>query len=186
MLTSKVYISRPEQSVSDWSNLPLDRSNLSSFLKIEGTFRELVEICQKESFGEDIQRLKKGKSLHSSSHLFQLRPFSGPDNMLRLVGRTGHVKLSYDAIHPPILPNKHSLTEKFIQILHNDLHHVGTDYLFVKINQHFWIDRGREAVKKIRRLCPVCFRERATPASQLMGDLPSISDWILIHHRSPM
>ncbi len=66
---SKVYISRLQQSVSDWSNLPLDRSNLSSFLKLEGTFRELVKRCQKESFGEDIQRLKNGKSLHSSSHL---------------------------------------------------------------------------------------------------------------------
>jgi hypothetical protein len=51
MRTSKVYTSRLEQSVSDWSNLPLDRSNLSSFLKLEGTFRELAKRCQKESFG---------------------------------------------------------------------------------------------------------------------------------------
>jgi hypothetical protein len=108
-----------------------------------------------------------------SSHLLQLRPFLGPENLLRLGGRTGHAKLPFNAIHPPILPSKHPLTEKLIQILHDDLHHVGTDYLFAKINQHFWIVRGREATKKIRRLCPVCIRERATPASQLMGDLPS-------------
>jgi hypothetical protein len=38
MRTSKFYISGLEQSMSDWSNLPLDRSNLSSFLKLEGPF----------------------------------------------------------------------------------------------------------------------------------------------------
>lgn len=31
MRTSRIYISRLEQSVSDWSNFPLDRSNLLSF-----------------------------------------------------------------------------------------------------------------------------------------------------------
>jgi hypothetical protein len=131
MRTSKVYVSRLEQSESNWSNLPLDRSNLSSFLKQEGTFRER---CQNESLGEDNQCLKNGKSLHSSSHLLQLRPFLGPENLLRLGGRTGHAKLPFNAIHPPILPSKHPLTEKLIQILHDDLHHVGTDYLFAKIN----------------------------------------------------
>ena len=174
MRTSKTYISRLEQSVSDWSYIPLDRSNLSSFLKLEGSFQELVERCQKENFSEDIQRLKNGKSLHSSSHLLQLRPFLGPDNLLRVGGRTGHAKLPYDTIHPPILPSKHPLTEKLIEILHEDLHHVGTDYLLAKVNQHFWIIREREAVKKIRRLCSVCIRERATPASQLIGNLPFV------------
>jgi hypothetical protein len=93
MRTSKVYTSRLEQSVSDWSNISLNRSNLSAFLKLEGTFRELVKRCQKESFGEDIQRSKNGKGLHSSSHLLQLRPFLGQDNLLRLSGRRAHAKL---------------------------------------------------------------------------------------------
>jgi hypothetical protein len=44
MRTSKVYTSRLEQSVSDWSNLPLDRSNLSSFLKLPANLWEIYPL----------------------------------------------------------------------------------------------------------------------------------------------
>jgi hypothetical protein len=117
--------------------------------------------------------LKKRKAIRSTSHLFQLSPFLGPDNLLRLGGRIGHAKLPYDSIHPPILPSKHPLTERLIAVLHEHTHHAGTNFLLAKINQHFWIVRGRETVKKIRQTCPVCIRERGAPVGQLMGDLPA-------------
>jgi hypothetical protein len=72
----------------------------------------------------------------------------GEDGLLRL-----GAKLPYDVRHPPLLPNKHLLTERVARVLHDQMHHAGTDYLFSKLCQHFWIIRGRELVKKTRRLC---------------------------------
>jgi|LakMenEpi03Aug12_release.lakeMendotaPanAssembly.Ray.scaffolds.fasta_scaffold241056_3 hypothetical protein len=98
----------------------------------------------------------------------------GGDGLIFLGGRIGRAKLPYNARHPPLLPNKHLLTEKDVRVLHDQMHHEsGTDYLFSKPCQHFWIIRGRELVKKTRRLCLQCIKERAAPATQMMGDLPA-------------
>jgi hypothetical protein len=61
------------------------------------------------------------------------------------------------------------------------MHHAGTDYLFAKLSQHFWIILGRELVKKVRRMCRTCIKEWAVPADKLMGDLPAMR----LHSYSP-
>ncbi|XP_045023365.1 uncharacterized protein LOC123467557 [Daphnia magna] len=160
--------------VYDWSDLPIDKTNFSSFLKLDDKARSLLKRCQQEVYGEEIQLLEKGKPLHKSSPILSLHPTLGDDGLLRLGGRIGRAKLPYDVLHPPLLPGRHPLTERIIHIFHDETHYAGTDYLFSQISQHFWIVKGREVVKKIRRLCPVCIRGRAAPAGQLMGDLPYV------------
>ncbi|XP_057368275.1 uncharacterized protein LOC130689291 [Daphnia carinata] len=169
----KQYHVRAASDPFDWSEFQLDKTNLSSFLKLEGDALELVKRCQMEAFFDEIQSLQRGKPLPSASHLLSLSPTIGEDGLLRLGGRIERSKLPYDNRHPPLLPNKHPLTEKIVKIVHEEMHHAGTDYLFAKLCQHFWIIRGREVAKKIRRLCPSCIRERAVPAAQMMGDLPA-------------
>jgi hypothetical protein len=61
------------------------------------------------------------------------------DGLLRLGGRIGRAELPYDACHPPLLLNKHLLTERVVRILHEQMQHAGTDYLVAKLCQHFWI-----------------------------------------------
>jgi hypothetical protein len=89
-------------------------------------------------------------------------------------GRIDRAKQLYDARHPPLLPSKHSHTEKIVEVVHGQMHHAGTHYLFAKLCQHFLIIRGQELVKKVRRMCPTCIKKRAVPAAQLMGDLPAV------------
>ena len=101
-----------------------------------------------------------------------LAPILAADGVLRLGGRAGRAKLPYDQLHPPLLPGNHPFTEKIIRAFHKYLKHVGTDFLLTYIRQHFWITRGREAVKRVRRDCAICRRNRAKPGEQLMGDLP--------------
>ncbi len=47
-------------------------------------FRHLVRACQREEFGEDIDRLTKERPLNRSSKLIQLSPFLYKYNVLRL------------------------------------------------------------------------------------------------------
>ncbi|XP_032784829.2 uncharacterized protein LOC116922564 [Daphnia magna] len=171
---TKQYHIRDAADPFDWSEFKLDQSNISSFLKLEGEGLEFVRRCQTEAFFKDIQHLQRGKALPSSSHLLALSPTIGEDGLLRLGGRIGRSKLPYDNHHPPLLPGKHPLTQRLVQVLHEEMHHAGTDYLFAKLCQHFWIIRGREVAKKTRRLCQFCIRERAAPAGQMMGDLPTV------------
>jgi hypothetical protein len=103
----------------DWSDFHLDQTNLSSFLKLDDSALKFVKQCQMETFADDIYRLKSGKALRPSSHLLALSPTLGEDGLLRLGGRIGRAKLPYDARHPPLLPNKHLLTERFVRVLHD-------------------------------------------------------------------
>jgi len=97
----------------------------------------------------------------------------GNDGLLRLGGRIGRAALPYDNIHPPLLSGRHPFAVKIIQAMHERLRHVGTNFVLTHIRQHIWIVGGREAVKKIKRTCPYCIRQRAQPAVQQMADLPS-------------
>ena len=42
------------------------------------------------------------------------------------------------------------------------------------LRQHFWITKGRMFCRKIVHSCVKCFRMQAVPASQLMGNLPTL------------
>ncbi len=140
--------------------------------KLEEKYLLLVRSCQSEVYGEELRRLQKGKHLHSTSSLLALAPILADDGVLRLGGRAGRAKLPYYQLHPPLLPGNHPFTEKIIRAFHEYLKHVDTEFLLIYIRQHFWITRGREAVKRVRRDCTICRRNRAKPGEQLMGDLP--------------
>ena len=125
-----------------------------------------------------MHRLKKSQRLHFTSSLLALAPVLDPGAVLWIGGRAVSVKLPYDELHPPLLPGSHPYTEKIIRTFHEHLKNVGTDSLLTHIRQHFWITSGREAVKRIRRNCTICRRNRVQPGEQLMEDLPdSRLDW---------
>ncbi|XP_045022777.1 uncharacterized protein LOC116935689 [Daphnia magna] len=157
----------------DWSKLKIDSSNLSSCLKMECPYQELVRRCQEEESNEEIQQLHRNRPLSRTSRLQQLSPFLDSDGILRLGGRIRRARLPYDILHPPILPGKHVLAEAIIIAIHNEEHHVGTDFLHSKARQHFWILQGKELAKKIRFKCSTCIKTRAKLATQKMGDLPA-------------
>ncbi len=45
----------------DWSEFRLDQTNISFFLKLDGSALKFVKQCQMEAFADDIYRLKLGK-----------------------------------------------------------------------------------------------------------------------------
>ena len=140
-------------------------------MRIKRHVFNLIQQCQEESFADELRLLRKNKPLYSTLHLLALEPILGDDGLLRLGGRIGRARLPYDQLHPPFLPGRHPLSEKIIRAFHESLKHVGADFLLSYIRQHFWITKWRELVKKIRRDCVVCRRNRALPGEQMMADL---------------
>ena len=156
---------------TDWSKVHLSQEDIPALCRLKDDFLDLIKKCQAESFGEDLRRLQNKKSLYSTSSILALAPILNEDGLLRLGGRAGRAKLPYDQLHPPLLSGQHPLAEKIVKAFHENLKHVGTDFLLSYIRQHFWITRGRELVKKVRRDCVVCRRNRAQPCEQMMADL---------------
>ena len=92
--------------------------------------------------------------------------------LLRVGGRITHADLPYDNKHPVILSSKHPLTDGIIKGFHWLHLHMRTDMILSQLRQHYWIIRGREAVKRIGRKCEVCIKERTKTSYQRMADLP--------------
>ncbi|KZS18189.1 Uncharacterized protein APZ42_015704 [Daphnia magna] len=166
--------SRPsmdEDQGRDWSKVQITLRDIPQLCALEKKFLSLVRQCQEESFAEELNRLRKKKALISTSSLLALAPIMSEDGLLRLGGRAGRARLPYNQLHPPFLPGRHPFTEKIVVAFHQSLNHVGTDFLLSYIRQHFWVTKGREVVKKIRRDSVICRRNRAQPGEQIMADL---------------
>ncbi len=148
-------ISAAQTIKTDWTNVQILESDVPQLCGLKDKFFNLIQQCQKESFADELRRLRKNKMLHSTSHLLALAPILGDDGLLRLGGRIGRARLPYDQLHPLFLPGRHPLSEKIVRAFHESLKHVGTDFLLSYIRQNFWVTKGRELVKKIRRDCVV-------------------------------
>lgn len=170
--TAHAHISVSNQHEFDWKTVGLTVDDLAIFVQLQGKHRDLVKRAQNEAYKEELERLGAGKDLRPSSSLLGLTPFLDSDGLLRLGGRISRCRLPYDRLHPIILPGSHPLSKKLIMAFHEQLRHAGTDFVLSHIRQHVWITGGREAVKKVRRICRYCLLQRGKPDSQLMGSLP--------------
>lgn len=157
---------------TDWEKVTFSRTDLPALATMKDNVRDLIRRCQEEVYSREIARLKKGQDLDQSSSLLALAPFLGDDGLVRLGHRGRKARLPHDRLHPPLMPGNHLLTRKIISALHQELRHVGTDFLLSQLQQYVWATGGREAVKRVRRECTTCRRERSKPGVQQMGELP--------------
>ncbi len=86
-----------------------------------------------------------------SSRLVALAPEMDPSNsLIRVGGRLRRVAdLADSVVHPVVLNSKHPVTHLIIHHYDNQLHHPGSERLFAEIRRHYWILRGREAVRQV-------------------------------------
>ena len=159
------------QVTFDWNAVTLADSTIQQLVQLSTATMELVRRCQEEAFADDLVRLRAGKRLLLSSRLQPFTPFLDDHGILRMGGRLRKAALPYDNRHPVLMPGRHPLSRKIVELFHHQLHHAGTDYVLTHVRQHFWIMAGRELVKCIRRDCLRCRRHHARPLTQLMADL---------------
>ncbi|XP_046387356.1 uncharacterized protein LOC124156925 [Ischnura elegans] len=132
----------------------------------------LVYMVQRQSFAKEISQLEKAGILPKKSALVKLSPFV-KERLLRVGGRIKHSLLSDDEKHPLILPSKHPFTELIIEDCHKATLHGGVQLTLTTLRTQYWIVKGRQIVKTIIHRCLNCQRYRATPAYQIMGNLPA-------------
>ena len=132
-----------------------------------------VKTAQNLYFQEEIKSISRNRTVSSKSCLIRLNPFLDATGLLRVGGRLRHSILHPDEAHPMILPRESHLSQLVVWSAHHTTLHGGTQLTLSYVRQRFWIVRGRQLVRSTIFKCLRCWRLRATPTSQLMGDLPS-------------
>ena len=141
-------------------------------MELREALMNLVRQCQRDAFVEELKSLKKTKSVGRCSKLLPLTPYLDKVGVIRDGGRLDRARLPYEVRHHVILPRKHRLSELIIESYHHMENHGGVDHVLAAIRQKFWIIHGRQEVKRLKRECIQCKKERMKLSSQLQSELP--------------
>ena len=133
--------------------------------------RDILRVAQNISFPNEMQSLTSEKDIKKSSHIKSLCPILS-DGLIRVGGRLHHSDISYDNMHPVILPSDSHVTSLIIRQFHEQNGHVGSHHTLAYIRQEYWILKGLTIVKRIISKCVICRRNNGRPVSQQMGHLP--------------
>lgn len=103
-----------------------------------------------------------------------LHPFLDQNLILRTGGRLQNANnISYDKMHPIIMPKACHITCLIIHREHLRLLHAGAKLVLSSLSQRYSIVNGIREVKKVLIKCLKCFQLKAAAARQLMGSLPA-------------
>ena len=102
-----------------------------------------------------------------------LSPFIDDKRIIRVKGRIDKALVSYEEMHPVLLPNKHRISLLITRHMHSH-GHPGVATTTSKVRRKYWILKANKLSKRVKFKCVTC-REMAHKAeTQLMADLPAL------------
>ena len=105
-------------------------------------------------------------------HQFQL--FEDPRGIWRCGGRLHNANLSYETLHPILLPTTHHFTQLVVRRAHNRVFHNGIKETLTELRTRYWVVKGRAVVKQFVRQCVICRKaEGGTYSVPVPPPLPS-------------
>ena len=132
-----------------------------------------VRHVQAHHFHDEIKVLTDKKYISKGSKILKLHPFLDEFGLLRISGRLRNAMIDENSMHPLILPKGSTLSQLLIRDVHARTLHGGTQLVLSTLRQRYWIVNGRVAVKAIISSCVICWKQKPTTSTQLMGDLPA-------------
>ena len=133
---------------------------------------KLITCAQINSFPQEIEAIKSGKSLPKGSPLGNLNPFLDQRNLLRARGRLENAVLSYEQKNPLILP-RGNLSRMLVFLQHIMLKHAGVNVLITNLRFNYFIIGVRKLAKNVCRGCLSCKRFDSRPCNQVPAPFPS-------------
>lgn len=150
-----------------------EENSILSVNEIDDALKCWVRYAQKQYFPSEWNKLAKGQFIKSSSPILSFTPMLDErDQILRSATRLKNANLPQDTILPIILPDEGYFTWLIINDAHERVNHAGCQTTLQLIRQRFWILHGVVAVTRQIKKCGLCYRYRAKPPAQLMGNLP--------------
>ena len=133
--------------------------------------RQLLICVQREAYPDEVKALQSGKEVSKGSPLYRPAPFVDDDGLLRVKSRLQHSDLSYDEVHPILLPSSR-LSELLIREQHVLMRHAGVPTLVSSLRGSYWIIGLRRLAKGVKRQCVPCQRQDSRPCNASVAPLP--------------
>ncbi|KAI8487256.1 hypothetical protein Bbelb_350540 [Branchiostoma belcheri] len=130
---------------------------------------------QNRYYHQEIVSLERSKDagVASTSSVYKLNPILGEDGLLRVGGRLDMSSLSEEERHPIILPKESAVTLRIIRSIHEDVGHLGRNYVIARSRERYWIPQVNKLVRKMINRCTTCRRNHGKTGEQQMADLPA-------------
>ncbi|KRZ48797.1 hypothetical protein T02_13788 [Trichinella nativa] len=163
----------------NWTREPAELDDRDETLTEQKSIKVLTDRVNEQGIERvldptrQVQTKEFATTANSAERLKKFQPFLDDQSLMRVGGRLQQSALPPESTHPIILPSHQPLVELLIQDQHVRQLHVDVNQTLVGIRSKFWILKGRNAVRKVIRSCPVCRRVDAQPYRLRMGNLPA-------------
>lgn len=149
-------------------------AKLLSSDELERAELDIIHLCQKKRYSEELASLQKDGLVKRNSELYRLNPVLHSD-VIRVGGRLDKAMMPEEVKHPVILAKDLHISDLILQQIHHDIGHCGQNYMLANLRQRYWIPGARTAIRRILSKCVVCRRLYGIPGHQQMADLPQDS-----------
>ena len=143
------------------------RERVKNFNALTAQDLERAETCWIKDVQSTITEEKLGDL---KKHLGNTKDKKG---IIRCYGRLNNSTLPIETKNPVLLPKNHYLTQLIIWDCHCRVLHNGTKETLQELRSRFWVNQGRQLVKRILRNCKLCKRiQGLSYGSPKSGQLP--------------
>ena len=151
-----------------------DIRNPNQFTAVELSEAEnrIIFIEQRKIYAPEINSILNRQNLPKGSNLSSLAPILDEEGFLRKGGRIKHADLSYENIHPLIIPSGH-LSKILINNHHHFIKHSGLGTTLTTLRAKYWIIKAVHTAKSIFKSCNRCQRHDSRSIQQPSVPLPS-------------
>ena len=133
----------------------------------------IIKLLQKETFLEEISKLKSSGEVKIKCDISKLNPFLDEKGILRVGGRIKNSSLPFELKHPVLLPKRHHITFAILHYFHDLTAHQGRSLTINAVRDHgFWAIGATKSVASIISQCVQCRKLRGRAQEQRMSDLP--------------
>ena len=141
--------------------------------EIERAEYKLLSYIQREEFSEEFEFLRGKMVTKPPLKVKQFNLFLDNNNVIRERTRIINASVSDYTKMPILLHPRNWYSKLVIKEYHDIVLHSGVRDTLNAIRQRYWILKGREAVKKFKRLCTVCsWIDRLTIKPTMAPELP--------------
>ena len=134
----------------------------------------LIRAAQEERYATVISTLSSGNQLSDNHKLSELSPQLDTRGILRVGGRLKHSNLAFSVKYPYLIPENHPLALAIISHFHLENRHQGTHISHGSVIQAgYFVENGRQSIRKFIASCVICKKLRGLTSQQLMADLPA-------------
>ena len=132
----------------------------------------IIFIEQRKIYAPEITSILNERNLPKGSKLSSLAPILDEEGFLRKGGRITNSNLSYENVHPIIIPSGH-LSKILITNHHQFIKHSGLGTTLTTLRTRYWIIKAAHTAKSVLKSCNRCQRHDSRPIQQPSVPLPS-------------